>query len=136
MSLHPAVQNFERVHYTFFCSQAAAGGSAGAARGAHPADMQRALLWLLRGKQVSAAPAAAAGHHPTAAAAQQWVPPLAAAAAPAVLRSVQLLQFYGILSRSEAACMQALVAQRRQQLGVANVGRHRVQVRCCVLFAP
>lgn len=112
-------------HLSHVCPQAAAG----AAR-AQPADMQRALLGLLQGKQVSAAPAAGGDHHPPVPAAQQWVPPLVAAGAPVVLRSTQLLQFYGLLAQSEAACTQALVARRRQQLGAASLGRHRVQV-CC-----
>lgn len=116
---------------------AAGGGSPVPGGGAHPADIQRALLALLEGKggpERAVQPSMAAHTlRPAVGAASPWVPALAAASAPEVCRSVQLLMFYGILARSEVTCTTLLAAQRAQS-NSGGMASHCVQV--CLIHKP
>ena len=114
---------------------AVADSSGGGDGGAHPADIQRALLAQLEGKgghvRVTPLGMAAQGLHALAGNGSPLIPVLAAAGAPEVHRSVQLLRLYGILARSETTCTTLLAAQRAE----ADSGKtpiHHLQV--CMQF--
>lgn len=127
---------------------AVADSSGGGDGGAHPADIQRALLALLEGKggHVRVTPMAndigvfnsplamaAQGLRPLAGNGLPLIPALASARSPEVYRSVQLLMLYGILSRSETTCTTLLAAQRAE----ADSGKtpiHHLQV--CMQLKP